>query len=104
MSLGLGISFTNIIEKTKEKKFQKKEEKEKAIIEWEQKIKKISAMNIFEYLKHLKGEDKIVNDEDSISTKENEIENKMDNLENLINNYKEIHYEIKLRKKKKKFN
>ena len=101
MSLGLGISFANAIEKTKEKKLQKKEEKEKAITEWEGKIKKVSAMNIFEYLKHLKEEDKIVGDEDSISTKDNESENKMENLENLINNYKEIHYEIKLRKKKK---
>ena len=44
--VGIGISFANIIEKTKEKKFQKREEKEKAIIEWEEKIKKISAMNI----------------------------------------------------------
>ena len=91
MSLGLGISFAKAIEKTKEKKLQKKEEKEKVITEWEDKIKKISAMNIFEYLKYLNGEDKIAGDEDSISTKENEIENKMENLEKLINNYKEIH-------------
>ena len=40
MSLGLGISFANAIEKTKEKKLQKKEEKEKAITEWEYKLKK----------------------------------------------------------------
>ena len=47
-------------------------------------------MNIFEYLRHLNGDED--NDNNSNSTENESVEDKIDNLEELIKNNKEIKY------------
>ena len=47
-------------------------------------------MNIFEYLRHLNGDEDY--DNNSNSTDNESVEEKIDNLEELINNNKEIKY------------
>ena len=75
---------------------KKKSEEEKAqlINEIEERIKKISKMNVFEYLRYVNGD--VEEDEEiNSNSKATNIMEKIDDLENLIRN-KEIKYKIKI--------
>ena len=89
LAIGRGLSIVEGNKKAKEEKTNSEEEKNRLVKEIEEQIKKITKMNVFEYLRYINGE-KDEKSEDSLSTKD-EIEEKLDNLEELIKN-KEIKY------------
>ena len=67
LSLGRGINIIRENQKAKDEKRKSIEEKNNSIQDIEEKIKKISKMNAFEYLRYKNGEDE--EDENSLSTK-----------------------------------
>ena len=67
--IGTALSIIQSQEKENEKK-KSKEEKVKLINGIEERIAKISKMNVFEYLKHINGEIDDDNEKNSISTKD----------------------------------
>ena len=79
ISLGRAVSVIRGQEEVKEEKEKTKEEKTKIINEMEEKIKKISKMNVFEYLRHRNGENDDDNEKNSISTRD-DVEEKVDIL------------------------
>ena len=92
ISLGGAISVIRSQEEVKEEKEKTKEEKTKIINEIEEKIKKISKMNVFEYLRHKNGENDDDNEKNSISTRD-DVEEKVDILEKLIKEDKNVKYQ-----------
>ena len=75
----------------KEKKLE--EEKSRLIEDLELKINSINKMNIFQYLRYLKGEEEQKEDDDSVSTVDDK-EGKIFDLEELIKVNNEIKYNL----------
>ena len=89
LSIGRGISILRKREEVINDKAISIEEKQKCLDEIKAKISEIKKMNVFEYLRHINGDDE--DDAKSNSTSA-EIEDKIDNFEELIKNNKEIKY------------
>ena len=89
-SIGKTLSILREREKLIEEQKNSKENKEKIDEEFNEKINNISKMNIFEYLRHLNGDEDY--DVHSDSTDNETVEDKVDNLEELIKNNKENKY------------
>jgi len=90
LSIGKALSILKEREQLIKEKKNSKEERDKIDEEIKKKINNISKMNIFEYLRHLNGDED--NDNNSNSTENESVEDKIDNLEELIKNNKEIKY------------
>ena len=91
LSIGRAIAILENREKLIEGKKKSKVDLRKIDEEFKEKIKKISKMNIFDYLRHINGNEDEENESDS-STKDENIEDKIDSFEELIKENKDIKY------------
>ena len=91
LSIGKGISILREREELIAEKNNSKEGKQKIDEEFKKKIEKISKMTVFEYLRHINGDEDKENESDS-STIDEKIEEKIYDLKELIDKNKEIKY------------
>ena len=91
LSIGKAISILREREELIAEKNNSKEGKQKIDEEFKKKSKKISKMTVFEYLRHINGDEDKENESDS-STIDEKIEEKIYDLKELIDKNKEIKY------------
>ena len=91
LSIGKAISILREREELIAEKNNSKEGKQKIDEEFKKKIEKISKMTVFEYLRHINGDEDKENESDS-STIDEKIEEKIYDLKELIDKNKEIKY------------